>query len=437
MRLDITVNGKNVGHLTQTGINAYIFEYAENVKDKDCISLSMLPSQKRSWESNEIPHALLTSLPEGGVRQLLSRKRAPDTKTSMTDMQLLGSLGRHLVGRVHASPSKSALQRAPAQMPSKDLAYLLQNLPHDGVKQELFDSLLDFAGVSGGFDKVLSRSPATQEAAGKTHTFTQNEWIVKMDDEDHPALAANEYLGMELCRRSGLTTPEVKLSDDMHRLLVARFDIKPDGTRFGFEDFCSLMGQHPNMKFSGSMEKVCAVTRRLLSKEHVETGSKQLYQHHLVNMAIRNGDAHLKNFAVLHNGPKDVRLSPVYDVLTMSAYAPRAQNGDAYDNPSLTVGGSHRWPTSKELQQLATRLSLSASEQSVVADAVCEAMLTMIPDFEALAEVDETMRPTIARIAYLWGCGIEIHSQSLAQDLYACSQNVSDPDRGTAMPRHR
>ena len=31
MRLDITVNGKNVGHLTQTGINAYIFEYAENV----------------------------------------------------------------------------------------------------------------------------------------------------------------------------------------------------------------------------------------------------------------------------------------------------------------------------------------------------------------------------------------------------------------------
>ena len=410
MQLDITVNSKKVGILTQTGKNAYVFEYAQHIEDQNCISVTMLPSQSKIWHSTDIPTPLMTSLPEGGVRQLLSRKLSTQAGLLLDDFQLLSALGPHLIGRVHAKPQSLAYQSASTEIASKELSYLLQNTGDKDIKQELFDSLLDFAGVSGGFDKVLTSTP--------------NHWIVKMDDDDHPALAVNEYLGMELCRRSGMPTPEVKLSGDLHRLLVGRFDIKPDGSRYGFEDFCSLFGLHPNMKFSGSMEKLSALMQKLVSAQHLQSCSKQLYQHHVVNMAIRNGDAHLKNFAILYDSPNDVRLSPVYDVLAMSAYAPRAQDGDALDKPSLTVNGSHRWPAPKELRVLADRLSISETEQALVSDAVCESMHSMIPDFQNLAASDFAMRPTIARIAYLWGCGTAIHSQTLAQDFYDCSKRL-------------
>jgi hypothetical protein len=128
----------------------------------------------------------MTSLPEGRVRQLLSQKLATQASSYLDDFQLLSVLGRHLIGRVYAIPQSSTHWSASTEIPSKELSYLLQKTGSTDIKQELFDSLLDFAGVSGGFDKVLASTP--------------EHWIVKMDDDDHPALAVNEYLGIELCR---------------------------------------------------------------------------------------------------------------------------------------------------------------------------------------------------------------------------------------------
>ena len=355
--------------------------------------------------------------------QVILARGALDQHTYVDEVKLLLTVGKHLVGRLQIQtelPMDSGQRPHSPPIPFNELSYLLQNTPHQDIKQDLFGSLLSYSGVSGGFDKVLAHTSTAHTETTSSALQASQHWIVKMDDDDHPALAVNEYLGMELCRLSGLPTPEVNLSSDLHRLLVARFDIKPDGSRYGFEDFCSLFGQHPSLKFSGSMEKLCTLTGKLVSVAHLQSSCKQLYQHHVVNMAIRNCDAHLKNFAILYDNPNDIRLSPVYDVLTMSAYAPRAQNGDALDEPSLTVNGSHRWPTPKELRVLGD----SETEQALVSDAVCESMHSMIPDFQNLAASDFAMRPTIARITYLWGCGAAIHSQTLAQDFYDCSKRL-------------
>ena len=65
-----------------------------------------------------------------------------------------------------------------------------------------------------------------------------------------------------------------------------------------------------------------------------------------LNCALRNGDAHLKNFGIVYdNVLGEARLAPVYDLVTTSVYLPK-------DSLALTLNGSTRWPRAKELRKL-------------------------------------------------------------------------------------
>jgi serine/threonine-protein kinase HipA len=65
-----------------------------------------------------------------------------------------------------------------------------------------------------------------------------------------------------------------------------------------------------------------------------------------LNCVLRNGDAHLKNFGIVYDDVQgEARLAPVYDLVTTSVYLPK-------DSLALTVNGSTRWPTAKELRKL-------------------------------------------------------------------------------------
>lgn len=76
----------------------------------------------------------------------------------------------------------------------------------------------------------------------------------------------------------------------------------------------------------------------------------------MLNYAIHNADAHLKNFALIYTTPDDVALAPVYDILTVTAYGEYAKN-----IPGLTLEGKKVWACGKSLHKFATqRLNLSA-----------------------------------------------------------------------------
>jgi serine/threonine-protein kinase HipA len=65
-----------------------------------------------------------------------------------------------------------------------------------------------------------------------------------------------------------------------------------------------------------------------------------------LNCVLRNGDAHLKNFGIVYDDVQgEARLAPVYDLVTTSIYLPK-------DSLALTLNGSTRWPTAKELRKL-------------------------------------------------------------------------------------
>jgi serine/threonine-protein kinase HipA len=65
-----------------------------------------------------------------------------------------------------------------------------------------------------------------------------------------------------------------------------------------------------------------------------------------LNGALRNGDAHLKNFGILYDHVQgEARLAPIYDLVTTTAYLPM-------DSMALTLNGTTRWPSAKELKRL-------------------------------------------------------------------------------------
>jgi serine/threonine-protein kinase HipA len=68
-----------------------------------------------------------------------------------------------------------------------------------------------------------------------------------------------------------------------------------------------------------------------------------------MNCALRNGDAHLKNFGIVYDDVQgEARLTPLYDLVTTSVYLSK-------DSLALTLNGSTKWPTAKELGSSAKR----------------------------------------------------------------------------------
>ena len=100
-------------------------------------------------------------------------------------------------------------------------------------------------------------------------------------------------------------------------LVIERFDIAPDGSRFGFEDAASLMGQRvrdtlSDRKYHGSYENVASVLK-VINLPDAELA--RFFEQVAFTVMVRNGDGHLKNFGVLYGSIDDIRLSPMFDVV--------------------------------------------------------------------------------------------------------------------------
>jgi serine/threonine-protein kinase HipA len=79
---------------------------------------------------------------------------------------------------------------------------------------------------------------------------------------------------------------------------------------------------------------------------HVGEDMENLFVLIVLNCAVRNGDAHLKNFGIVYDDVQgEARLAPVYDLVTTSVYLPK-------DSMALTLNGTTKWASAKELQRL-------------------------------------------------------------------------------------
>jgi serine/threonine-protein kinase HipA len=226
--------------------------------------------------------------------------------------------------------------------------------------------------------------------------------IVKFwEPNEFPQLALNESLCLEAARRCGLDVPTHRLSDDGTALVVDRFDLRGDGSYRGFEDFCVLNARRTEEKYRGSYET--AVMKRFqqfASSPHVNDDLVKLCTLIVLNCALRNGDAHLKNFGIVYDHVLgEARLAPAYDLVTTTVYLPA-------DRMALTLNGSTEWPDAKGLRRLGeTRAGMSPVQARQLLERAAAAISDTIPAVQQCMREREAFAPIGSAMLQVWESG--------------------------------
>ncbi len=388
-RLEIRVWGRAVGVLEKSDSQKHVFTYLPDAPETHFVSLTM-PVRVESyvWEKGLHP-IFQMNLPEGFRKDRLREKFGP--VATVDDFSLLALTGSSAIGRLTAHPREGEIQLVSARhRPISDI--LARPDSRSALLEYLAETVLD--GISGVMPKLLSEDERL--------TISTPEWILKTAREDTPGVCINEFICLRLAQKIGLPVPTVKLSEDGGVLAVMRFDIGGDGQLLGLEDMCSLLGMSPSEKYGATAEQIARAMLAFVSSAEILDSSKRLLDMLLLNAAVRNADAHAKNYALLYSNRSDAALAPVYDIVTVHAYASYARNPYA-----ILVGGTKSWNLRKPLEKFASeRLSLDSSRIGQSVDRIAAEMASLGSEFAAMASAFPAFRDTADKMQRAWSDGI-------------------------------
>ena len=373
-------DGEEAGLLDRLGERGTTFAYTPRSAAGRAVSITM-PVRLQSWDTGlGLPPIFEMNLPEGALRERLRLAFAKATG-AFDEYDLLAIVGRSQLGRIRFTGENDALDEA---VPFQSIDEILTSRRGGDLFRFLLDRFAVASGVSGVQPKIMVRDEAAFNADSGGKTRLSESWrgathIVKFwEPNEYPQLALNEALCLDVARRCSLEVPVHRLSNDGLALVVDRFDLRADGRYRGFEDFCVLNARRTEEKYRGSYET--AVMKRFqqfANSPHVNDDLTKLFTLIVVNCALRNGDAHLKNFGVVYDDVLgEARLAPAYDLVTTAVYLPA-------DRMALTLNGSTEWPGSKELRKLGEmRTGLRPAQARQVLEQVASAITDTMPRVE-------------------------------------------------------
>ena len=262
-------------------------------------------------------------LPEGDARTAI----ANDFGITRDDTySLIRALGRECAGALVIQPeaepppvSPSTREAEPLSTPEVvDLVRNLRSAPL-GIGGRVRISL---AGIQEKL--LLTRMP--DGVWGRPVDGTPSTHILKPEIARFPGTVENEAFCMRLARNLGLPTASVETAtvDGRKVIVIERYDrvVHPDGAveRIHQEDFCQATGVPPDRKYEEdggpSLRRIAEILQAIARSDSLEL----LLQAVTVNVIIANGDAHGKNFSLLHDPPGVIRLAPLYDLLSTLRY---------------------------------------------------------------------------------------------------------------------
>lgn len=392
--VDVYINREQVGRL-EKNVEKHIFSYHQNAPE--ALSLTM-PLRAESYSFTDLHPLFQMNLPEGYLRQAIERATAKQYGSD--DLTMLALLGPNQIGRLAYALAEQPLALVADTLP--DLQTLLGS--EDAT---LFDQLLNrFAtqsGVAGVQPKVLldiaQKEPplaSKNPVSGKLSLPLQS-YIVKSWGPEYPELACNEYVCLSLAKNAGLQMPEFHLSDNGKLLISKRFDLNEQGTSQGFEDFCVLQAKGTREKYDASLESCAHTIKQFVSAEYQAQALYDFFKLTLINIKIKNGDAHLKNSGVIYSNLSQYKLgempragrklAPIFDIVSTAAYIKN-------DTMALTLGGTKRWPKYKALQQFAKlHCSLNTKKMNRAIDEVEQASETTYALLNRLNEQHPNFSP--------------------------------------------
>jgi serine/threonine-protein kinase HipA len=401
--IKVWTDADEAGLLDRNGARGSTFLYLPDTPPARAVSVTM-PVRLPSWDTGfGLPPIFEMNLPEGALRERLRLAFAKATGT-FDEFDLLAIVGRSQVGRIRYTGQKEHLQE---DVPFQSVDEILARGRGGDLFHYLIEKFASFSGISGVQPKILVRdekaSAALRDAKprlsqshrGATH-------IVKFwEPNEFPQLAANESFCLKVAQECGLEVPTYRLAEDGMALVIDRFDLRPDGTYRGYEDFCVLNARRTDEKYRGSYEtSIMKRFQEFANSPHVNEDLEKLFTLIALNCALRNGDAHLKNFGIVYDDVLgEARLAPVYDLVTTAVYLPK-------DSMALTLNGTTKWPSAKELQRLGeTRMGGSPSRVKQILERIDGAISWTSTEVRAYIKEHADFAETGERMLQEWESG--------------------------------
>ncbi len=357
------------------------FQWRYDTQDAACALSLTMPVRCGTYASSTVHPIFAMNLPEG---EQFYRIRARFAKqfAKFNEMDLLSIVGHNQIGRIKLTPTRGERHLKRALL---GLSQLKAMKASDELFDYLFDQYFD-VGISGAQRKFLIPD-------ADVHVFASNatarvpDLIIKTGGNKYPYLSQNEFMCMSAAQKAGLAVPEFYLSDDGQMFIMRRFDLVPQGDnqepkRLGFEDLAVLTGAAYDMvgdyKYAGNYEDIARIIGTLCPSDAAQQ-KHRFFEQLVLSVMVRNGDAHLKNFGLLYSDPlqtNSVRLSPLFDVVTTSAYDRENQRTGRMMTDrtlALKLNKSKSYPTQQKMLDFGTRHCGVQKPQQVI-ERIAQAM---------------------------------------------------------------
>lgn len=179
-------------------------------------------------------------------------------------------------------------------------------------------------------------------------------YIMKPPVARYPEMPELEHLTMRMAHSCGIDVCAcglVEMADGQWAFIARRMD-RPDGTRLHMEDMCQLTDRLTERKYSGSMEQV---GRAIIKHcDNALFDALRFFELTLFCFLTGNADMHLKNFSLIFDRKREVRLSPAYDLLPTALILPEDK-----EETALTINGKKRSLARKDFLSFAGKLNLT------------------------------------------------------------------------------
>jgi serine/threonine-protein kinase HipA len=179
---------------------------------------------------------------------------------------------------------------------------------------------ISISGVQEKMSLILSKNKLRLTEEGEQGTYILKP--IPRDLKKVDQVPANEHLTMQIAVQvygiNAAGNGMIFFKNGSPAYITRRFDVKPDGKKWGKEDFATLAGRTKDtagadFKYTYSYEEGAALIRQFVPAWRIEI--EKYFALVAFNYLFSNGDAHLKNFSLLESETGDYFLSPAYDLV--------------------------------------------------------------------------------------------------------------------------
>jgi len=379
-QLDIKVAGIPVGTLEKKAQ----FEFTYH-SDAQIPVAAAMPVDTRFYQHGALFPIFEMNIPEGFIRHRITEKLRKHIQ--IDDMLFLALQGNSGIGCITYETQEIEQESVTAE----SLSEILSWEGSTDLFEELVNKYLLQSSISGIQPKVMVpeapkeiNSKKIDPEKTEKSALILSSLIVKSGDQEYPQLAINEYICMQLAKACQIETPEFWLSDNQQLFVMRRFDLNDAGSCRGMEDMAVMQGKSTNDKYRSSYETISKVLDFYSSEARAD--NETLFKMLVHSCMVGNGDAHLKNYAMLYDDIEDMRLSPLYDVVNTQIYNPA-------DTLALNLCKSKTFPDRKRIINFGKSIGVKKCE------IIVDKMAAQIRDeLEKLANYTESMDSDIKAI---------------------------------------